>query len=145
MSDLKEKILDIIGKPFLGAFATITEDGEPWVRYVVAIADQTDLTIRFATFANARKVEQIKRHPKVHLTAGETDIAGTSPFVQIAGTAKLVDDRKERHIFWCDIATDIFTGPDDPRYGLIEIRPSRIELWGTRHPALQYPEVWEPS
>ena len=49
MADLKEKILEIIRQPHLAAFATVTADGRPWVRYVMPFADE-DLTVRFSTF-----------------------------------------------------------------------------------------------
>ncbi len=35
MSDLKERIPDVIGKPHMAGLATVTEDGRPWVRYVM--------------------------------------------------------------------------------------------------------------
>ena len=34
MSDLKQRIFDAAGEIQLINFATITEDGKPWVRYV---------------------------------------------------------------------------------------------------------------
>lgn len=55
MSDLKEKIASLMSAPTLAAFATVTEDNRPWVRYVVVFADD-DLNIFFATFVGSRKV-----------------------------------------------------------------------------------------
>lgn len=45
MDDLEKRILEILRKPQLAGFATITEDGKPWVRYVVAEGGE-DFTIR---------------------------------------------------------------------------------------------------
>ncbi len=67
MSDLKDKIYEILEKPQLAGLATVTEDGKPWVRYVMAMTGE-DLTMRFATCVNARKVGQIEKQPEVHLT-----------------------------------------------------------------------------
>ena len=39
MSDFKGKILEKMKAPTLASFATITEDGKPWTRYVVVKAD----------------------------------------------------------------------------------------------------------
>ena len=39
MSDLKQRIFDSAGEMQLINFATITEDGKPWVRYVMGKAD----------------------------------------------------------------------------------------------------------
>lgn len=143
MSDMKEKILGIIGHPFLAAFATVTPDGKPWVRYVVAMADPADMTIRFATFANARKVQQIKANPAVHLTGGATDLMSAAPYVQVEGTAQLIQEKKKLHAAWNDMLANYFQGPDDPNYALIEITPSRIELWGANAENPMQPEVWE--
>ena len=40
MSDLKERILKILQQPQLAALATITQDGKPWVRYVMVVASR---------------------------------------------------------------------------------------------------------
>ena len=45
MSDLKERIDSILQQPQLAGLATITEDGKPWVRYVMTVADD-NLEIR---------------------------------------------------------------------------------------------------
>ena len=65
MPSLKDRILDVVrGGPKLSGFATITKDGKPWVRYVMAEASD-DLIFRFASFTNARKVAQIEINPQV--------------------------------------------------------------------------------
>ena len=69
MKDLKTRILDFISKPHLAGFATVTEDGKPWVRYVMPVASP-DMTIRFSTFLEARKVAHIAHNPEVHLICG---------------------------------------------------------------------------
>ena len=61
MDDLKQRILDIIHKPQLAALATVTEQNNPWVRYVVTVGDG-DFNLRCATFASSRKVQQIAHH-----------------------------------------------------------------------------------
>ncbi len=63
--DLKQKIM--AKRPTLCTLATVTEDGNPWVRYVTPFADE-NLTLWMATFINSRKVGQIKKTPVVHLT-----------------------------------------------------------------------------
>ena len=45
MKDLKERILDFIGNIHLAGFATVTEDGKPWVRYVMPIASPDMLSL----------------------------------------------------------------------------------------------------
>ncbi len=59
MSDLKDRILQVLGQPRLSGFATVTRSGAPWVRYVMAVADDR-MTIRFASFVGSRKLAQIE-------------------------------------------------------------------------------------
>ncbi len=138
MSDLRERILAIIRQPVLAGFATITEDGKPWVRYVMTVAND-DMDIRFASFASARKVAQIRNNPEVHLTCGVTDLTKMAPYLQIQGRARFTSDEAERHGFWNDMLKPIFSGPDDPNYGVIVITPYRIEYCS---PGKFEPEVW---
>jgi general stress protein 26 len=139
MADLKDRILEIISKPQLSGFATVTPEGKPWVRYVMAVADE-GMAIRFATFVKARKVTQIQGNPEVHLTCGVTDPTKMTAYLQIQGIAELVTDAETRHAFWSDMLKPIFDGPDDPKYGVIVVKPYRIEYCT---PGSYEPEVWE--
>jgi general stress protein 26 len=138
MSDLQMRILGIITKPQLSGFATITEDGKPWVRYVMAVGAE-DMTIRFASFVGARKVRQIAQNPEVHLTCGVTDPANMKPYLQIQGKARFSTEQEERHGFWDDMLKPFFSGPDDPNYGVVTVTPYRIEFCS---PRTFMPEVW---
>jgi len=141
VSELKERIYAILKEPQLAGLATITEDGKPWVRYVMTLASE-DLTIRCATFVKARKVAQIEANPEVHLTCGVTNPTEMVPYLQIQGRAKLNTSAEARHGFWTDMLSHIFTGPDDPKYGVLETTPYRIEFCS---PGSYEPEVWTTS
>jgi len=138
MADLRERILDIIGEPNMTGFATVTESGAPWVRYVMSAASE-DLTIRFSTFVDSRKVSHISKDPRVHLVCGVTDPEEWSNYLQIAGTAEVVTDIDEKKAFWNPELEHFFDGPEDPNYAVVRVNPSRIELYGRED--LQ-PEVW---
>jgi general stress protein 26 len=138
MSDLKDRICNILRTPQLSGLATITLDGKPWVRYVMAAASD-DMTIRLATFVQARKVKQIEDSPEVHLTCGVTNPMAMAPYLQIQGRAQLNTGKEARHSFWSEMLAPIFDGPDDPKYGVIEIAPYRIEYCTMDSPK---PEVW---
>ena len=138
MAELKDQIYEIIGKPQLAGLATVTPEGKPWVRYVMTLADK-DLTIHFATFIQARKVEQIQANPEVHLTCGVTNPMEMMPYLQIQGKAVLRTDKEIRHAFWSDMLAPIFAGPDDPKYGVIEVTPYRVEYCT---PGSYEPQVW---
>ena len=138
MSDLKQRIRGIMQTPQLSGLATINEEGKPWVRYMMAVADD-GLTIRCATFVGARKVEQIKANPEIHLTCGVTDPAKMAPYLQIQARAELTTEEAERHGFWSDMLAPIFEGPDDPNYGVLIMKPYRVEVC---EPGSMEPEVW---
>lgn len=126
MSDLKEKILKIIREPHLASLATVTEDGKPWVRFVAPTGDE-ELTLRFASFLNSRKVSQIRRNPEVHLTSGATGLESADSYLQIQGRAEIVTDESARKAYWKDELKRYFSGYDDPNYCIVLIRPYRIE------------------
>jgi general stress protein 26 len=140
MSDLKDRIYGILQQPRLSGLATITQDGKPWVRYVMAAASP-DLTVRCATFASARKAKQIEQNPEVHLTCGVTDPQNMQPYIQVQGRASINASPEARHAFWSDMLSPIFNGPDDPNYAVVEITPYYIEYWS---PGGGFePEIWK--
>lgn len=138
MSDLKQRILEILHRPQLAALATVTEQSNPWVRYVVSVGGG-DMSVRCATFVDSRKVQQIENNPNVHITCGVNSFQEMKPYLQIQGQARLTTDKDERHAFWNDMLSPIFDGPDDPRYGLIVVDTYRVEYCT---PGSYEPEVW---
>jgi general stress protein 26 len=136
---LKRKILAKLTAPTLCVLATVTEDGKPWARYVTPFADE-NLTIWMATFANSRKINQIRKNPEVHLTTGVTDAQGAMPYLQIQGRAEILMDGETKKAVWSDYLAKVFSGPDDPNYVVCRIIPHRIEWQAT---GAVPPEVWE--
>lgn len=139
MNDIKQRILPIIRPAHLASLATVTEDGKPWVRYVIPRASE-DMTLRIATRVGSRKVAQIEKNPEVHLTCGVIHPRTAETFLQIQGQAQFVTDKAERKAFWDEHLANEFTGPDDPEYGVIIVKPYRIEFWKV---GARSPEVWE--
>ena len=141
MNELKQRIHDLLARRTVAALATVTEDGRPWVRYVVPRVDD-DLTLTFACHLDSRKVAQIRRQPEVHLTCGVAALETAQQYVQVEGRAEVVTDPKARQAYWRDHLRRYFTGPDDPRYCLIVIRPYRVEYLS---PEVDGPLVWTPA
>ncbi|MEW5722096.1 MAG: pyridoxamine 5'-phosphate oxidase family protein [Thermodesulfobacteriota bacterium] len=140
MSELGRKILaKFQGRPFLASLATITEEGKPWSRYVTPTMDE-DLTLWVTTFKGSRKVGHMERNPEVHLNTGVTDLATAESYVQIQGRAEVLSDSATRRKVWREELARYFSGPDDPNYVVVKIRPYRIE-YQVMAPAP--PEVWE--
>lgn len=140
MSDVKQQILDVFKTPLVSSLATIAE-GKPWVRYVMAFMNE-ELTIRVATGIDTRKVAQIKANPEVHVTAGFTTLQTTKAYLQIQGRAEVSQSDDERQGLWYDHLKAYFSGPDDPRYAVIIIKPTKIELAAMTGGAQT--AVWEP-
>ncbi len=139
MSPLKEKILDKMKDYTLASFATVTEDGKPWTRYVVVKADE-ELNIWFATFLNSRKTLQIAKNSEVHLTLGVNDPQTAVSWLQVQGRAELLEDAETKNAVWYDMLNSIFSGPDDPNYVVCKVKPYRIEYYMMNMPK---PEIWE--
>ena len=127
MSELRDKIRKELKRLQMANLSTITVDGLPWTRYVMISADQ-DLIIRCATFIDARKVDQIKKNPEVHLTCGVSSPLDMGVYYQIQGRAEVVTTAAEKKAFWNPSLEFIFKGADDPTYAVIVVKPYRIEL-----------------
>ena len=140
MSEVKEKILSVIGQKTLGVIATISDDGKPWARYVMVQAD-TDLTVHISTFRGSRKAAQIGKNPQVHITAGVASIATAEHYVQVQGQATISDDPAVKRAHWADELKAYFSGPDDPNYVVVVVKPEIIEYQTMGSPK---PEVWTP-
>lgn len=142
MSDaLKAEILDVLRQRRVASFATVTPEGKPWVRYVVVSADE-QLRLTFPTHAKSRKVSQIRANPEVHLTMGVAQLETARTYVQVAGTAEIVNDAALKQAEWRPFLTAYFRGPDDPDYCLVIVTPYRIELVSAD---AWEPRVWMPA
>jgi len=93
------------------------------------------------TFAQSRKVGQIKKNPEVHITTGVTEIEGAESYMQIQGRAEILTDDETKKSVWFDHLANIFSGPDDPNYCVCKITPYRIEH---QTMGMADPEIWEP-
>ena len=127
MSTLQQKIFELAKEPQLINLATITEEGKPWVRYVVGSADES-LSFRFCTSLCSDKIRHIRHNPNVHLSLGAKDLMTAKEWLQVAGGAEISTSQDERHAFWNDGFLAYFTGPDDPNYCVVIVTPSLIEL-----------------
>ena len=123
--ELKKRILEVITDYPVGSLATI-KDGKPWVRYM-AVEPQADLTLFTTTFAQSRKVDQIRKNSAVHLAFGADPRNWALPYVNIVGTAEILTDSATKLKCWKEEYKQYYTGPEDPNYVVIRIVPSIIE------------------
>jgi general stress protein 26 len=138
MEDVKAKILEVWSGAQLTALATINEQGNPWVRYVLTTAAE-DLSLRFATYRESRKVEQILANPEVHLLAGVDGMARAERWVQVEGRAEISEAPADRQRVWSEGLRAFFSGPDDPGLVVGVVRPYRIEYMEM---GFTRPEIW---
>jgi general stress protein 26 len=139
-NELKGKIRDLLKSPQLASLATVTEDGKPWVRYLMSMG-MDDLTIFMVTSLSSRKVAHIRAHPDVHVTMGGDSEHMDHPYVNIVATANILDDAASRKKIWRDELKQYFSGPDDPDFCILRIVPSVIEYLG---PGMMKPLVYRP-
>jgi general stress protein 26 len=134
MHALQKRIFELARSPQLMNLATLSETGEPRVRYVVGSADE-QLTLRFSTHLDSVKVQELRANAHVAVTMGATSTR-SSVWLQIEGVAEVRTDEAERRGFWFDELKGHFTGLDDPRYCVVRITPRSIGLGS---------EVWRPA
>jgi len=141
MSDLKDKIYEVLKNSTVVSLATITADGRPWVRYVSPKVCEC-LTLKVATSKSSRKVAQIKARREVHVTAGVIDITKPQPYVQFQAVATILDDPQSKNDIWSEQLGCYFKGPDDPELCVIKIEPYCIEYMS--FDSMQ-PQIWQSN
>jgi len=140
MANVEDSIREILTGPKLAGLATVTQEGQPWVRYVMALPNPKDFTLGVAAAVGSRKVAQIRGNPEVHVTCGVDSLETARHYVQIQARAEVTQDDELRRAYWSAMLGNYFKGPDDPQYALILIKPYRIEYMSMG--SLE-PEVWE--
>lgn len=120
--------------------ALITQDeaGRPQVRTMNPFPPEEDMTVWIATSTLTRKVEHMRRDPRVTLYYANHGQA--TGYVAITGKAKLVDDRaemiKRKRAYW-DSAF-----PGFKNLVLIKVIPERMDVLNYSRGALGDPETW---
>jgi len=129
LSDPNEKLKKEIWQSFVEQqhvhLATVDGD-QPRLRPVTLIRLGGKLFV--ATGAGDAKVRHIERHPKAEfcLLLEKGDQKGT---IRAQCTARFVEDKKVKADAYKKIPfmKDFWPSPEDPRYALIELEPSRFE------------------
>jgi general stress protein 26 len=121
---------------------TLGPDGQPQARIVDPFVPDSDLTVWIATNALTRKVEEIRRNPRVTLLYFS---ATTFEYVTVIGTAVLDADSLHKagrwKSEWAGMYKDQNRGDD---YLLLRVRPSRLEVVSARRGMRSDPKNWRP-
>jgi general stress protein 26 len=122
------------------ALITLDKEGRPRVRVMDPFLPESDFTIWFGTNPKSRKVDQIKKNPKVTLYYLDSDASG---YVMIHGIAQLVNGQKEKEKYWKDAWKNFY--PNNPEdYLLIKVSPEWMELISVACGINGDPTTWKP-
>ena len=133
---------DIIQKAHYCTFVTIGEDGQPQARMVDPIVPGADFTIWFATNPLTRKVDQVRRNPKVTLSCFDS---GSSSYVTLLGRGDVVTDPTEKQRHWKNDWAAIYpNGAKGSDFMLIRITPARLEIVSESRGMVGDPTTWLP-
>ncbi len=122
------------------ALITLDEEGRPRVRVMSPFIPENDLTVWFGTNSKSRKVDQIKKDPRVTLYYLDSDASG---YVMIHGIAQIVDDQMEKEKRWKDEWEAFY--PNRPEgYLLIKVSPIWMEVISYTCGIVGDPITWQP-
>lgn len=133
---------DIMQEARYSTLITIGRDGQPQARIVDPFPPDSDLTIWIATNPLTRKVQEIRRDPRVTLLYFSR---ATFEYVTVLGTAVLDTDSLHKAVHWkgewAALYKDQNRGED---YLLLRVRPSRLEVVSARRGMRNDPKTWRP-
>ena len=133
---------DIVQKAHYCTFITIDQEGQPQARIVDPLAPDAAFTIWIATNPLTRKVDQIRRNPRVTLSCFDT---ATSSYVTVLGRGELVSDLAEKQRHWKSDWSQIYpNGAAGIDVVLIRITPARLEIVSESRGMVGDPKTWLP-
>ena len=140
--DDKQKIVEIMKKAKGFTFLATCDGGQPKVRPMAAMVGD-DMSVWVATSAKSRKVQQIRKNPKVSL-AFVVPPQGDQA-VTIIGEAEIVSDMEEKKKVWKLAAYDPAQfwpdGPETEDYCVLKINIKQVEWWESHETGMK---TYEP-
>lgn len=131
---------ELIAAAKYGALITLGPDGHPQARAIENLPPEADFSVWFATTPRTRKVEEIRRDPRVTFYWFDPARAG---YVTLIGTAQIVTDSTERASHW-QPGWEAFY-PDRQRdYLLVRVQPLRLEVVSPAHGIAGDSLTWRP-
>jgi len=133
---------DILEKARYCTFVTVARDGQPHARVVDPLKPDASLTIWFATNPLTRKVQQIRRNPKVTLSCFDP---ASASYITLHGRAALISDLTQKQQHWKQDWTAIYPkGPAGDDSLLVRITPVRLEISSESRGMFGDPKTWLP-
>lgn len=131
---------DMMVKAKFCALITLDGSGHPRARTMDASPPDDNMVVWMGTSRITRKVKEIRNDPRVTLYYADPDHAG---YVLVYGTAKLVDDEKEKDKRWKEEYASHF--PEGKAgFILIAVTPQMIEVSDYSRGITGDPKTWQP-
>ncbi len=125
-----------------GTCALITQDhkGRSRVRTMDPFPPENDFTVWFGTNSKSRKVDQIKKNPRVTLYYFDNRSMG---YVTLHGSAQIVNDPEEKEKRWKE-EWEAFYPNKAEDYLLIKVSPEWMEIISVSHGIVGDQKTWKP-
>ncbi|UCH32102.1 MAG: pyridoxamine 5'-phosphate oxidase family protein [Candidatus Bathyarchaeota archaeon] len=124
----KQKMIGIMKDNCLHAYLGTCDADQPVVRPVSPIVED-DASVWVATFCSSRKVNQIRKNPKICLAFVEQPRGDKAAVV--FGEALIIPDLEEKKRIWnlasFDLSQYFPEGPESKEYCLLKIKIEKIE------------------
>ena len=132
---------DVMKAARYSTLVTIGGDSHPQARIVDPLLG-ADRTIWVATNPLTRKVEEIRRDPRVTLLFFN---AAANEYVTVHGRARFVDDAATKATRWkAEWGPFYKNRHEGTDFLLFEVRPFRLEISSSRHGLQNDTETWRP-
>ena len=117
-----------------------TNGGRSSARAMDAFTPDDQMIVWLATNPRSRKGQEIRRNPRVTLYYFDRE---HQAYVTLYGTARLVNDAREKSRHWKD-DWKMFYPDRDKSYLLIKVTPERIEVVDTSKGIVSQSPSWQP-
>ncbi len=128
-NQLKEKIQTVLEENKVGTLSTV-EKNKPHARYMTFFNE--DFKLFTATSSDTHKTEEIETNPNVHILLGYDGEGFGDSYIEYQGTATVREDKETKKKIWNEHLKPWFDGPEDPKYVVLEIDPTRIRLMNNK-------------
>jgi general stress protein 26 len=141
-ADIIAAARDVMQKARYCTFVSIGEDGHPQARIVDPLAPDSTFTIWFATNPLTRKVNEVRRNPRVTMLCFD---AASSSYVTVLGRGTLVTDSVGKQGHWKDDWARIYPdGANGSGFMLLRVTPMRLEIVSSSRGMRSDPKTWLP-
>ena len=128
MNSDRQRIVAIMKENCLHAYLATSHDAQPFIRPVSPVVED-DMTIWVTTFSTSRKIDHVRKNPKICLAFVEQPHGDKAAIV--FGEAYIVSDIERKKNVWklapFDLSQHFPNGPESTEFCLLRIVPERIE------------------